>query len=85
MFDLESCVECINADTDTLHITLSCVVYTLDAVDVVVEFTLLLRTNLTQLLTNVKLLSIQIRQNVQEYVMKLLSRSSKNVMSVSTL
>ena len=40
MFDLESCVECINADTDTLHITLSCMVYTLDTVDVVMEFTL---------------------------------------------
>ena len=39
MFDLESCVECINADTDTLHITLSCMVYTFDTVDVVMEFT----------------------------------------------
>ena len=48
-------------------------------------FTLLLRTSLTQLLTNVKLLSIQIRQNVQEYVTKLQSRSSTNVMSVLIL
>ena len=40
MFDSESCIKCVNADTDTLHITLSCMVYTLDTVDVVVEFTL---------------------------------------------
>ena len=40
MFDAESCIKCINADTDTLHITLSCMVYTLDTVDVVMEFTL---------------------------------------------
>ena len=40
MFQAESCVECILADTDTLHITLSCMVYTFDAVDIVMEFTL---------------------------------------------
>ena len=41
-----------------------------------------LRMNLTQLLINVKLLFIQILLSVQESVMKLLSRSSRNVMTV---
>ena len=40
MFQAESCIECILADTDTLHITLSCVIYTFDTVDVVMELTL---------------------------------------------
>ena len=40
MFDSEACVKCIDADTDTLHISLACMVYTLNAVDVVMEFTL---------------------------------------------
>ena len=39
MFDTETCCESVFADTDTLHITLSCMVYTFDAVDVVMEFT----------------------------------------------
>ena len=40
MFDLESSLKSCLADTDTLHITLTCMIYTLDTVDVVVEFTL---------------------------------------------
>ena len=37
MFDLEACSKCIFADTDSLHISLSCMVYTFDTVDVVME------------------------------------------------
>ena len=40
MFNTEACIKCCMADTDTLHISLTCVVYTLNAVDVVMEFTL---------------------------------------------
>ncbi|CDB21338.1 unknown [Blautia sp. CAG:52] len=40
MFQTESCSKCVFADTDTLHISLSCMVYTFDTVDVVMEFTL---------------------------------------------
>ena len=40
MFQTETSFECRDSDTDTLHISLSCMVYTLDAVDVVMEFTL---------------------------------------------
>ena len=40
MFDLEACSKCIFADTDSLHISLSCMVYTFNTVDVVMEFTL---------------------------------------------
>ena len=40
MFDLEACSKCIFADTDSLHISLSCMVYTFDTVDVVMELTL---------------------------------------------
>ena len=40
MFQTETCIKCILTDTDTLHISLSGVVYTLDTVDIVVEFTL---------------------------------------------
>ena len=40
------------------------------------------KMNLKQLLTNVKLLFTQILQSVQEFVTKLLSRHSTNVMIV---
>ena len=40
MFDTESCIKCCMADTDTLQISLTGVIYTLNTVDVVVEFTL---------------------------------------------
>ena len=40
VFDTETSIESIFADTYTLHVTLTGMVYTLDAVDVVMEFTL---------------------------------------------
>ena len=40
MFQTEACVKCFFSDTDTEHITLSCMVNSFDTVDIVMELTL---------------------------------------------
>ena len=40
MFDTKSCIKCLNTDTDTLHISLSCMIYAFNAVNIVMELTL---------------------------------------------
>ena len=72
--DREICRESVSAKMHLLQASRS---------NISVKFSIhRLRMNLTQLLINVKLLFIQILLSVQESVMKLLSRSSRNVMTV---
>src|SRR5699024_8358761 len=40
MFQTAACVKCFFSNTDTEHITLSCMIYALDTVDIVMELTL---------------------------------------------